>query len=173
MAITAKEVAEEVVKILEEKGLAGKKVNINRYAETESMLRSYTGYKGKLEKNENEIREIKERGIRCRNQKSVLSENVQGGKKTIEGLPEKELNRIEYLEEENRKLEKRIFRVEDALRYFESDRYFKIIELRYFKNWTIEEIAIEMGVTEKTVGKNRTRLVEKIQYLLFPEILID
>jgi len=44
---------------------------------------------------------------------------------------------------------------------------------KYFKKFTIEEISEEIGVTEKTIGKNRTRLVEGIQYLLFPEVLLD
>ena len=111
--------------------------------------------------------------MRAIKSKPVFSENIKGGIIKIEGIPEKELSRIEYLEGENRKLEKRIFRVEDALKYFERDKYFKIIELRYFKNFTIEEISEEIGVTEKTIGKNRTRLVEGIQYLLFPEVLLD
>ena len=131
----------------------------DKYTETEAMLRSYPLYKINLKRNEDEITQIKEKGLRAIKSKPVFSENIKGGVIKIEGIPEKELSRIEYLEGENRKLEKRIFRVEDAL--------------RYFKNFTIEEISEEIGVTEKTIGKNRTRLVEGIQYLLFPEVLLD
>ena len=145
----------------------------DKYTETEAMLRSYPLYKINLKRNEDEIVQIKEKGLMAIKSKPVFSENIKGGIIKIEGIPEKELSRIEYLEGENRKLEKRIFRVEDALKYFERDKYFKIIELRYFKNFTIEEISEEIGVTEKTIGKNRTRLVEGIQYLLFPEVLLD
>lgn len=143
------------------------------YTETEAMLRSYPIYKINLKKNEEEIARIEEEGIITINSKPFFSENIKGGQIKNEGMPEKALNRIEYLKEENKKLEKRIFRVESAIENFRDDRYFKIIEMRYFRNFTIEEIATELNVSEKTIGRNRTRLIEKIQFLLFPEILID
>lgn len=54
-----------------------------------------------------------------------------------------------------------------------NDKYYNIIELRYFKEWTIDEIADEMNVDRKTVGRNRTRLIKELQFNLFPEILLD
>ncbi len=100
-------------------------------------------------------------------------ENVQGGLKKYEGIPEIELERIEHLKFENAKLEKRIIRVDNALEGIKNDGYYDIIILRYFKEWTIDEIAEDFEVDRRTIGRNRTRLIKKLQYSLFPEVLLD
>ena len=66
-----------------------------------------------------------------------------------------------------------MIRVENALLHICEDKYYRIIPLRYFKNFTIEEIADELCVDRKTIGRNRTRLIKELQYNLFPEILLD
>ena len=93
--------------------------------------------------------------------------------KNNEGLPELELERIEHLKSENAKVEKRIIRVDNALEGIKNDGYYDIIILRYFKEWTIDGIAEDFDVDRKTIGRNRTRLVKKLQYSLFPELLLD
>ena len=100
-------------------------------------------------------------------------ENVRGGLKKYEGIPEIELERIEHLKFENVKVEKRIIRVDNALEGIKSDKYYNIIVLRYFNEWTIDEIAEDFNVDRKTIGRNRTRLIKKLQYSLFPELLLD
>ena len=95
------------------------------------------------------------------------------GLKKYEGIPEIELERIEHLKFENAKLEKRIIRVDNALEGIKNDGYYDIIILRYFKEWTIDEIAEDFEVDRRTIGRNRTRLIKKLQYSLFPEVLLD
>ena len=144
----------------------------DKYKETEAMLRAYPNYKRIIEKNNERINEILKTGLG--NIKKIKPvESVQGGLKKYEGLPELELERIDHLKSENAKVEKRIIRVDNALEGIKNDGYYDIIILRYFKEWTIEEIARELGVTEKTVGTNRTRLVKELQFNLFPEVLLD
>ena len=160
-------IADEVANKLEEKLR-----KIDKYKETEAMLRAYPNYKRIIEKNNSRIDEILKNGL-GETVKIKTGENVQGGLKKYEGDPEKEIDRIEHLKSENLKMEKRIIRVDNALMNIKNDKYYNIIELRYFKEWTIDEIARELGVTEKTVGTNRTRLVKKLQFNLFPEVLLD
>ena len=155
--------------------VAEKLMNINKvdkYEETEAMLRAYPNYKRIIEKNNERINEILKTGLG--NIKKIKPvENVQGGLKKYEGLPELELERIEHLKSENVKLEKRVIRVDNALEGIKNDWYYDIIILRYFKGWTIDEIAEDFEVDRKTIGRNRTRLVKKLQYSLFPEFLLD
>ena len=145
---------------------------IDRYKETEAMLRAYPNYKRIIEKNNERINDIIENGL-GESRRGKIEETVQGGLKKYEGIPEKEIEKIEHLKSENLKMEKRMLRVENALMSIEGDKYYSVIYFRYFKEWTIEEIAKELGVTEKTVGTNRTKLVKKLQFNLFPEILLD
>lgn len=145
---------------------------IDKYKETEAMLRAYPNYKRIIEKNNERINGIIENGL-GEVRKWKREENVQGGLKKYEGVPEKEIEKIEHLKSENLKMEKRMLRVENALMSIEGDKYYNVIYFRYLKEWTIEEIARELGVTEKTVGTNRTRLVKKLQFNLFPEVLLD
>lgn len=145
---------------------------IDKYKETEAMLRAYSNYKIAIEKNMERIKDIEKNGLKETKGKKFV-ENVQGGLKKYEGIPEVEIERIEHLKEENLKMEKRIIRVENALLHIYEDKYYDIIPLRYFKNYTIEEIADELNVDRRTIGRNRTRLIKELQYNLFPEILLD
>ena len=145
---------------------------IDKYKETEAMLRAYPNYKRIIEKNNERINDIIENGL-GESRRGKIEETVQGGLKKYEGIPEKEIEKIEHLKSENLKMEKRMLRVENALMSIEDDKYYNVIYFRYLKEWTIEEIARELGVTEKTVGTNRTRLVKELQFNLFPEVLLD
>ena len=163
----------DIEKIAEK--VAEKLSNVKRtdkYKETEAILRAYSNYKITIRKNIERIEEIEKNGLN-EIKKSRLDENVQGGVKKNEGIPEIEIERIEHLKEENLKIEKRMIRVENALLHICEDKYYRIIPLRYFKNFTIEEIADELCVDRKTIGRNRTRLIKELQYNLFPEILLD
>lgn len=145
---------------------------IDRYKETEAMLKAYSNYKRIILKNNERISDIMENGL-GETRKGKTGENVQGGLKKYEGVPEKEIEKVEHLKSENLKMEKRIIRVDNALMNIRNDKYYCIIELRYFKEWTIDEIADEMKVDRKTVGRNRTRLIKELQFNLFPELLLD
>lgn len=144
----------------------------DKYKETEAMLRAYPNYKKTIERNNERVKEILENGL-GETKKVRPVENVQGGLKKYEGIPEIELERIEHLKFENAKLEKRIIRVDNALEGIKNDGYYDIIILRYFKEWTIDEIAEDFEVDRRTIGRNRTRLIKKLQYSLFPEVLLD
>jgi RNA polymerase sigma factor (sigma-70 family) len=163
-------IADEVANRVAEKLRQANK--IDKYKETEAMLRAYPNYKRIIEKNSSRIDEILKNGL-GETVKIKTGENVQGGLKKYEGIPEKEIEKIEHLKSENLKMEKRMLRVENALMSIEGDKYYNVIYFRYLKEWTIEEIARELGVTEKTVGTNRTRLVKELQFNLFPEVLLD
>ena len=63
--------------------------------------------------------------------------------------------------------------LDNALEGIKNDGYYDIIILRYFKEWTIDEIAEDFDVDRRTIGRNRTRLIKKLQYSLFPEVLLD
>ena len=143
------------------------------YKETEAMLKAYPNYKLTIERNNERIQEILKNGI-GEQKKSVNNDvRVKGGIVEFKGIPEIEIEKIEHLKAENLKIEKRIIRIDNALIHIENDPYFEIIDVKYFKNWTIEEIAEKLNVDRRTIGRNRTRLVKSMQYDLFPEVFLD
>ena len=143
----------------------------NKYKETEALIYNYTGYKETIVRNKQRIDNIIQNGAEEK-AKSNKGEYVQGGIKEYGGLPEEEIRQIDHILEENSKLEKRVIRIENALIHIEDDEYQEIIALRYFKNKSIEEIATHLDVNEKTIARNRTRIINKLQTILFSEIII-
>lgn len=58
-------------------------------------------------------------------------------------------------------------RIERALKVIADDDYFEIIPMKYFKGMTFREIADEFNCEEKTIGRNRTRIIQRLMVLLF------
>ncbi len=64
--------------------------------------------------------------------------------------------------------------IDTALKEVKKDKYFKIIQLKYFEEKSIEETAETLGVDPSTVSRNRTRLINKIKVILFSdEVVLD
>lgn len=142
------------------------------YHETESALKNYAYNKIMIEKNNKRIKEIWEKGLTNPIRRGTM-ERVSGGKIEYKGVPEKEIDTIEYLQKENVKLEKRIIRIENALECIKNEPNYKILEMRYFNKYTLEEIEIEIGLSIKTIRNHLKKMVKILQNLIFQEILLQ
>ena len=58
-------------------------------------------------------------------------------------------------------------RIDRALDTIKSDKYYRIIELKYFKEMTMEAIADEFECEDKTIRRNKNRLINKLKIMLF------
>lgn len=99
-------------------------------------------------------------------QKKDLGVNVQTTKKYLSEV-EKIENLIEGLEEEIRRLHDVIEMTETALDEIKGDKYYKIIEMKYFEEVTVEYIAEYLDIGETTVKRNKNRLVKRLHALIF------
>lgn len=63
--------------------------------------------------------------------------------------------------------------IEQALRSIEDDPYYSIIEMFYFENKTREQIAEFYDVEEKTITRNKKRLVNVIKTIIFADESIN
>ena len=72
-----------------------------------------------------------------------LGVNVQTTKKYLSEIE----NLIERLEDKIRRLHDVIEMTENALKNIEDDKYYKIIELKYFEEMTLEYIALGRNIT--------------------------
>ena len=58
-------------------------------------------------------------------------------------------------------------RIERALNYIRHERYYKIIQLRYFDNMNMQEIASEIPCDIKTAYSNKDKLLDKLMIIFF------
>ena len=63
--------------------------------------------------------------------------------------------------------------IENALRDVSDDPYFQIIELKYFKGWTHEQIAEYFDVQPAAISKQRTKLINRIRAGIFSDDFIS
>ena len=63
-------------------------------------------------------------------------------------------------------------KIEKALNDLGNEPYKEIIDLFYFQNQTRETIALELGCTVRTVGRNKARLVNELKVKLFSDDVI-
>lgn len=64
-------------------------------------------------------------------------------------------------------------KVEEALNEIINDPYYDIIPMVYFDRLTQEDVAFRLGVYQSSVSRMRTRLINKIKIVLFPDEVID
>ena len=60
-------------------------------------------------------------------------------------------------------------KIENALSYIKDDPYYDVITLYYIGNRTREDLAARYGTSEATISRNKTRLVNKLKVILYPE----
>ena len=62
--------------------------------------------------------------------------------------------------------------IDDALKMIQSDPYYQIIPMYYFEHLTIFEISETFRVSEKTITRNRKRLIRQLSGVLFSDDVI-
>ena len=67
----------------------------------------------------------------------------------------------------------RILKTENALKFIKKDKYYRIIELKYFENYSVEEICNELNISEKTFRSHRNRLIDSLSLYLFPKEILE
>lgn len=69
--------------------------------------------------------------------------------------------------------ENRILKTENALDFIKNDKYYRIIELKYFENYSVEDICEKLNITEKTYRSHRNRLIDSLTLYLFPKEILE
>lgn len=170
-------------KVLVEITTAVSKASRDYYKETESLLYKYSVLKQKVIEDD---RDIQEGEIRLKEKsKDIIKFNSSGGGRPPEDQVAEEYYRSRRASMERTRL--RVKEIERGIDRFRSDRYFRVIELKYgippeefdwesenlserlkeFETLSIEEIAAELGCGESTVKRNRNRLVNAIKVAIF------
>jgi RNA polymerase sigma factor (sigma-70 family) len=79
------------------------------------------------------------------------------------------LTQVEFSERTRRMCEL----IEKALAQISNDRYYDIIELKYFKKYTHEQLAEYFDINVSVISRHRTRLINELRPIIFSDEYIQ
>lgn len=163
-----KEITKFILQELETMGMIKKKNDT--FKNTESVLYSYNPIKETISQRKRQIKEFKKYGLpkKSSSVKVISNNNIN-------------IEENDLLDTTIKNIEKSIIKTKVILNYidsilfkFNNDPYYQIIQLKYFENKTIEEIAEIMKKDISTITRNKNRLINALKTYLMPnEILSD
>ena len=124
-----------------------------------------------IEKRKKLIKTIKENRITITY--SGYVEIVSGGNIEYKSNLEKVEDKIHELEVSIEKIKDKLDLINAALDYVKDDKHDKIIEIKYFEKKINNLITEVLGVDEKTVKRNKNRLVEIISIWIFLDEILN
>jgi hypothetical protein len=163
---TARAIAEEVVKILKDDRDFKIQKNLTPFQKTEKLLYNLKYLKGAINVKRKRLSGLQNDPVLL--SKKETGVNVQESKKYLSEV-EKLENLIENLENEIGRLENVVEMTEKALKEIEDDKYYKIIELKYFEEMTFEYISEKLEMGERTAKRHKNRLVKMLQMIIFSD----
>lgn len=113
--------------------------------------------------------------IKLKKSKLLSDKNISAAQKTEELLKHYDKYKIAIsMDKENTiKTQKIIKIIDKALKTIKDDPYYQIIGLFYFEHKTRAEIAEIYNVDDKTISRNKKRLVKEIKYIIFSDDTIE
>lgn len=165
--MTETEVVKIVINELQERNLI-KKVK-DSYKNTEYLLNNFDLLNKSISDMKLQIEDLKTYGIRKSGKAAVVvSENmVKVDEDTIIE------QRISELKQAIHRTKSVINSINHILQDLKSDKYYQIIDLKYFKKLSHEEIAEILECDVSTVSRNRNRLINLIKVRIFPNSFVD
>lgn len=137
----------------------------NKFQQTESRLRAYKDLKVNIEKYKLDIQDLKIEKIPGRSRDITRYSATGGGE---QWTPEQiQLARIYNLEMKICRDEAEIREIELALEAISNDKYYSVISYKYFDGMEDEEIAELINCSDKTVSRNKSRLVRRLSIKLY------
>ena len=136
------------------------------FQKTEKLLSELALLKGAIDSKNMLIEDLKKEGISI--QKRETGVNVQSSKVYLSEL-EKVENKIENLQEEIARIENVVNMVERALDTIKNDKYYKIIEMKYFDDLTFEFIAEKLDISERTAKRHKNYMIRQLQLIIFSD----
>ena len=139
------------------------------FQKTEKLLSELALLKGAIDSKNMLIEDLKKEGISI--QKKETGVNVQTSKVYLSEL-EKVENRIEKLKEEIVRIENVVNMVERALDTIRNNKYYDIIEMKYFDDLTFEHISEKLNISVITAKRYKNKMIRKLQLVIFSDDVI-
>ena len=135
----------------------------------EKLLSELALLKGAIDSKNMLIEDLKKEGISI--QKRETGVNVQSSKVYLSEL-EKVENRIEKLQEEITRIENVVNMVERALGTIRNNKYYDIIEMKYFDDLTFEHISEKLDISVITAKRYKNKMIRQLQLVIFSDDVI-
>jgi hypothetical protein fuD12_10997 len=139
------------------------------FQKTEKLLSELALLKGAIDSKNMLIEDLKKEGISI--QKRETGVNVQSSKVYLSEL-EKVENRIEKLQEEITRIENVVNMVERALGTIRNNKYYDIIEMKYFDDLTFEHISEKLDISVITAKRYKNKMIRQLQLVIFSDDVI-
>ena len=139
------------------------------FQKTEKLLSELSLLKGAIDSKNMLIEDLKKEGISI--QKRETGVNVQASKVYLSEL-EKVENRIEKLKEEIVRIENVVNMVERALGTIRNNKYYDIIEMKYFDDLTFEHISEKLNISVITAKRYKNKMIRQLQLVIFSDDVI-
>lgn len=139
------------------------------FQKTEKLLSEFSLLKGAIDSKNMLIEDLKKEGISI--QKRETGVNVQSSKVYLSEL-EKVENRIEKLQEEITRIENVVNMVERALGTIRNNKYYDIIEMKYFDDLTFEHISEKLDISVITAKRYKNKMIRQLQLVIFSDDVI-
>ena len=164
LELITKKTTESVFEVLRKNGFEIKEKK-TVFQKTEQLLYLIPQLKEAIDHNKERIKDLKKYGI----SKGGSAVHVVPQTTPLrEDVSDKIKREIENLQQRNYIINSQIKWVNGILNTIRSDKFFEIIELKYYNGKTHEEIAEYFNCDESTVRRNKNRLINRIKTLLFP-----
>lgn len=163
---TAQEAAERVVLEFQKKGLL-KDNKQSAFQKTEIILYNYNNFKEAIKDKQEQIKNIKKSGVN-KVSKSITSFNP-GGSFDLKDEAEKEEEQIIKLERAIATTKNFIKLIDNAMYKLKDDKYYLILEKKYFEGKKRDEMSQELNCDERTITRNKNRLINQLKISLFSE----
>lgn len=165
----AQTTAEKVIAELIKKRLF-KDTRQTTYQKTETLLYNYNDFKSAIEDKKEQIKIIASSGI-DKKSKSITSFS-SGGYFESKDEEEKAFEQIERIQRSISVTENFIKVIDEAVNKLANDPYYEIINLKYFEKKTRKEIAEYFEVDERTITRNKNKLINSLKINLFSDDVI-
>jgi len=169
---TAKQTAKETIEEFKNSRMI--KREMSYYRKVELLLYSYNNLKDAIKQKDEDIEHIKTHGLPEKS-KSIVIYQTGGG--NISG-EDRYLQLIEKYGVEKLETERDLARIKNAINKIKKDKYFDIIQYKYLneeeKRASTDELLAEILKKDRTtIGRNRSRLMNKLITIIFPESIRD
>lgn len=138
------------------------------FQKTEQLLYNYNHFKSAITDKLAQIEELQIVGV-PKQSKSITSYGGTGAIFDVDIEEHKRDERLGVLRANMEVTERFISVIDNALCKIQDDDYFPIIRMKYFENFTREEIAEKLNCDVSTITRNKNRLIGVLKVILFSD----
>lgn len=166
----AEEAAKETVIQLKKQGML-KDNRKTPFQKVEALLYNYNNFRKVLQEKEEEIKLLEREPIEAKS--NSISGFLTQQRYDNRNEAEKKEDEILKIRDSVRVTRNLIATLEKALDKIKENPYYDIIQMKYFEGKSNEEMAAVFEKNEKTITRNKNKLIETLQVYLFSDECIE